>query len=408
MTKVQGVYAFIKERWLWKLCPTAMWNQRHERYLADNGYCNVEFSPEHYVGEESERRELSRSRSPHRRDRQPWKINEPWASGARSTGSDDADCDGDEHSFMEVRAQGRGHKRGQGSRSRGRDRGRGIQGSGNGARGSDGGVRRRVLERRPHRVEPGQAGGRRRDPRFAHRPLHECRQVPRIRFPGLVPDGTASGSRAPTRAREGFDVTDAMDEWRRLLGHTSPGDRELSIDQGGPVVSDRTYRGILQNLRDRSEQERLIMSVALVSEIRALMVELGEACHEASLRLVSVEPTEDEVEVELDEDDMAGLMQTSLGDVLRDTDENRWARLMVRLQKELAGQAKGGRKAHVAAFLARLRRALGVGLVAGFGAQLEAVLPCQMLRCRRTLRWTWIGFGTGLGPCLTLCQGLTT
>ena len=62
------------------------------------------------------------------------------------------------------------------------------------------------------------------------------------------------------------------------------------------------------------------MSVAIVSYIRALMVEMGEVCHEASLLM----PTDDEVLVETaEEDDETGLMQKEVRDVLCDT-EDQW------------------------------------------------------------------------------------
>ena len=49
----------------------------------------------------------------------------------------------------------------------------------------------------------------------------------------------------------------------------------------------------------------------MVSYIRALMVELGEACHEASLQKVT-------------------------DDIMRDTEANQWSRRLGCLQKELA------------------------------------------------------------------------
>ena len=371
---VKGVFAVIRERWLWKLCPTAMWNQRHERHLAEMGYCNVEFSPEHYVGEEHERRELSRSRSPHRRDRQPWKQNEDWTSWSTSSGSDA----GDASSLMETQAMARGGKPRHGSRSRGRGGDRHNRGgeARNRPRGEDY-VRRRVLQRVPHRVRPGPSdahgGGRRRDPRLSARPLPSCRQVPRIRFPGLVPAQAAASSAGAGVSTPSFDVVDAMNAWRRLLGHASPGHGELTIENGGPVISDRTYRDILHDLRGRVEQDRLMMSVAVVSYIRALMVELGEACHEACLTIQDVEPEDEEVEIQLDDEDV-GLMQTDIAHILQDSDEDRWARLRTRLQKELAMQPKGRCAVHVSALLCSLRRCQDLQVQTGYGAQLEAAL----------------------------------
>ncbi|CAE7349607.1 RTase [Symbiodinium sp. CCMP2592] len=323
---VIGIFRFMKERWLWKICPTAMWNQRHERFLADQGYCNVVFSPEHYVGEDSERRELSRSRSPHRRDRQPWRVNEVSPPRAFDDSASEQAEGSDVSSFMMT--SGRGNRRPAKSRSRDRDR-RDARGDGPGdstrdnRRGSEG--RRRVLERRPVRITPGptdaHGGGRRRDPRYSARSLRECRQ----------------------------------------------------IQNGGPLISDATYRNILVDMRARSEQERHIMSIAVVSYIRALMVELGEVCHEATLHIETLD--DDEVLVEVDpEDDTTHLMQLEIGDVMHDKVNDRWSRQLVRLQKELAQQIKGLRRAHVADLLGRLRGAVGMGLTEGFGAQLEALL----------------------------------
>ena len=171
----------------------------------------------------------------------------------------------------------------------------------------------------------------------------------------MIPADTGVAASASSSSHRGppFDVTAGMNVWRRLLGHDSRGDAEVPIEQGGPILSDRTYRDVLIELRGRPEAERLIMSVAVVSYIRALMVEMGEVCHEASLSMMTLDQTDDEVLVEVPEEgDEAGLMQT---------DVRRWARLLAKLQKDLVEQSKGLCRTHVDLLLGRLRSAVGSG-----------------------------------------------
>ncbi|CAE7832402.1 unnamed protein product [Symbiodinium sp. CCMP2592] len=338
-TAVRGIFDFMKERWLWRLCPTAMWNQRHERYLADRGYCNVEFSPEHYVGEESERRALSRSRSPHRRDRQPWRVNEDWSGWQDGTDSEE-----------------------------------GMQNLGPGTVDVEVANPRLLLK-----IGVTQGGTR----MYAAGRLQGARSALSL---GLwtrmvvVVAVTLGIGQDPSVNVVKFLVfaSRAMNTWRQLLGTSESPGSELLVQHGGPIISDQRYRAILEHLRGRPEQERMIMSIAVVSYRRALMVELGEVCHEASLQITTLDESDD-VLVEVEED-VSNLMQTLNSDIKRDTAEDHWARLMVRLQKELAEQTGALRRSHVGELLGRLRATLGAGLETGLGAQLEALLLVMLDR----------------------------
>ena len=100
-------------------------------------------------------------------------------------------------------------------------------------------------------------------------------------------------------------------------------DGGLPVSHGGPILEDARYKYVLQLLRDRTEADRAILSIGVVSFIRALMVELGELCHEASLQMIDLDEAEpepeDTVEVEVDEEDGNGLVQTTMNLVKQDT-----------------------------------------------------------------------------------------
>ena len=75
----------------------------------------------------------------------------------------------------------------------------------------------------------------------------------------------------------------------------------------------------------------------------------------------------------MDEEDVSGLVQTSLNLVKQDTKEEKWHRLMARLQTELAGQPQQARGHHVNNLLGRLR-CLGPVAEDSPAAQLQALL----------------------------------
>ena len=154
-------------------------------------------------------------------------------------------------------------------------------------------------------------------------------------------------------------------------------DGGLPVSHGGPILEDARYKYVLQLLRDRTEADRAILSIGVVSFIRALMVELGELCHEASLQMIDLDEAEpepeDTVEIEVDEEDGNGPVQTTMNLVKQDTREEKWHRLVTRLQAEMAGQTKQVRGHHASRLLGLLRSAGPVG-EDGEAAQLQALL----------------------------------
>ncbi|CAE6963578.1 unnamed protein product [Symbiodinium sp. CCMP2592] len=89
------------------------------------------------------------------------------------------------------------------------------------------------------------------------------------------------------------DSDAGVDIWRYLLGiGTSdlPRGREV-IGAGGPLIPDNRADWMVEVLREYTTQQQMLMTIALVTTVRALLTELGQIMHQASL-----------VEVNLDEE----------------------------------------------------------------------------------------------------------
>ncbi|CAE7281359.1 R1A1-element\ORF2 [Symbiodinium sp. CCMP2592] len=353
---VDAIIRRLKRKWLWAICPIAMQNQREEEWFLNAGYGHVELSVALRDAEAEERRGLSRSRSPHRR------VREQWLAEEVTEMEEDANLEADTSSLMDVRGG-----RGRDGRSRSMGCGGGMLvhvatgmglptavGSWNGDQYTSG------LPHRTHMVEEG--GG-------IQIGIHVCGNLL-----GRPLGSDILGPSASTGPS--IDVTDAMEFWRRhiLVPEGSDG---LPVSHGGPIIENARYRHVLMLLRDRSEADRAVLSIGVVSFIRAIMVELGELCHEACLQMVDLaerepEPEADTVEVPVEEDE-AGFMQTTLDGIKRDSIHEKWQRLLTRLQSELAGQEEVTRGHHVNCLLGHVRR-LGPMPEDGPAAQLQALL----------------------------------
>ncbi|CAE7242656.1 unnamed protein product [Symbiodinium sp. CCMP2592] len=64
----------IRTRWLRECCPEAMANMEHEANLAAHGFVGITVTADRQRREQRERDRLSRSRTPHRRGRETWRM----------------------------------------------------------------------------------------------------------------------------------------------------------------------------------------------------------------------------------------------------------------------------------------------------------------------------------------------
>ncbi|OLP78248.1 hypothetical protein AK812_SmicGene41597 [Symbiodinium microadriaticum] len=135
-----------------------------------------------------------------------------------------------------------------------------------------------------------------------------------------------------------------------------------------PAQAERTIREIRALHEQMCQQNRLISTVALVTVLRYIMCDISQALEAADHTARMNQGDDSGAAPEPDEE---LLMQVYLNSEGRDTSDQRWARAMVRLQKELMGMAK-------AAQLTCIRR-LQMGQpprepTTPWGAQLDALL----------------------------------
>ena len=167
-----------------------------------------------------------------------------------------------------------------------------------------------------------------------------------------------------------MSLTQATNLWRYALFDRSRFGLELG--EGSAVADHYMPTAMIREVRDlhqqMSQQNRLISSVALVTVLRYIMCDLAQVLQMADNA------------ARLDQGDSSGaapepdeelLMQTYLVTQGRDTDEKRWARAMVRLQKELMGMCKAVRMTAIR----RLQMGQQAsGIATQWSAQLEALL----------------------------------
>ena len=382
--------------------PVAMANAEAEREARRWGIDHRP-SPGCYELERMERARLDRSRTPQRRDRNTGCLPATVRVGAE-TGHGNEPVDetmepqADEHSLVTTarskrsRSPRRHDRRG----DPGRDHRDVRTDRGNPDRGPRGEPRGRCTEEvralRPRPTEElGEGGGE------PSRPSRD------IRGRGFGEDISRAGSStdAPSRAGSSADAPEnpnplaldgAVETWRYLLQLTNQWPPPPVISAGGALLSRAMKDEIIEYMRGLSQERQVLMTLGFVHLLRFLMVEISEACHMASV--LSQGGTEeldpnDEVEVEVDEtgylqvyrvrqkepatynaDDEATFVQL----MLTKPQQDKWHRLLVKLQKELAGQSKAVRGFHVKLFRARLFRVVNVDCWSEQEDQLYALL----------------------------------
>ena len=138
------------------------------------------------------------------------------------------------------------------------------------------------------------------------------------------------------------------------------------ISDGNPLLQQDMTDEIVEYLRSQDRETQAIMTIGFISLVRFLMAEIAEACHTASVMAFGGEidlGEGGEVEVEVDEDDTAH-MQLSLVKAEEEVTwlmqrdavnkQDRWYRLLHRLQKELAEQDKEVKRSHLVQLRARI------------------------------------------------------
>ncbi|CAE7346739.1 unnamed protein product [Symbiodinium microadriaticum] len=148
----------------------------------------------------------------------------------------------------------------------------------------------------------------------------------------------------------------------------------LDLSDGSRIAEHYLPNRVIEEIRSlheqMSQQNRLISSVALVTVLRYIMCDIAQVVQAADTAARDSQGDDSGAAPEPDEE---LLMQTYLATQGKDTSDRRWARAMVRLQKELSGMHKSAR-------LACIRRLqLGTpshveGQVSTWTAQFEALL----------------------------------
>ncbi|CAE7294318.1 unnamed protein product [Symbiodinium sp. CCMP2592] len=149
------------------------------------------------------------------------------------------------------------------------------------------------------------------------------------------------------------DTDEGVDIWRYILGIcTTDLPRGLAtVPNGGPFISDDRADYIAEVLRGYTVHQQLLMTISLVTAVRAIMHELGAVMHAASLVEVELDGSDrDEVAVEVRDDDDEG--HTSLVQL----EATKVYGLVQHLQRELEGPSPGLARLRAANLHERLRR----------------------------------------------------
>ena len=278
---------------------------------------------------------------------------------------------GDDASLMEVAGErsGRRRSRRRHARDEGRDRGRNRTG--------DSHARLRTRSSRedrrpiPHLDRPHITSEVRR---LVPRPKARTEETrDRNIYATLTARADSSSARpSSSSALHVADLNDAVDMWRHLLGFHECGPQGLRIADGHNLLGPSREVQIVAVLRAMTTQQQVWMTLGFVSLLRMLMAEIAELSHQGSLVEVELNATEEE------EGDLGSHVQTtSPKAATRQPQVDSWAALMLKLQKELAGQCKSLRHASVAALRSRLIAAVSLWKDGGQEDQLLALLAAM-------------------------------
>ena len=278
---------------------------------------------------------------------------------------------GDDASLMDVAGErsDRRHSRRRHARDEGRDRGRNRTG--------DSHARLRTRSSRedrrpvPHLDRPRITSEVRR---LVPRPKARTEEArDRNIYATLTARAESSSARpSSSSALHVADLNDAVDMWRHLLGFHECGPQGLRIADGHNLLGPSREVQIVAVLRAMTTQQQVWMTLGFVSLLRMLMAEIAELSHQGSLVEVELNATEEE------EGDLGSHVQTtSPKAATRQPQVDSWAALMLKLQKELAGQCKSLRHASVAALRSRLIAAVSLWKDGGQEDQLLALLAAM-------------------------------
>ena len=186
-------------------------------------------------------------------------------------------------------------------------------------------------------------------------------------------------------------VTQAVDMWRYLLFA-----KDTYTNPRGPVPLSwlplPMLRDVQVHLESMSQHNLAIMTVGLMTMLRYLMAELSQTMDFAQVVMNSRTDPTDFVELDADEPepeddgrgDVTSMMQSFFATSGKDSMDRRWARAILRLHKELEGQAKPMRTRSLALLRSSVPTLMLSLSAAAWMAQLQAVLVASQEGCADT------------------------
>ena len=205
--------------------------------------------------------------------------------------------------------------------------------------------------------------------------------------------GTGQGEVTLPHPRRPMTLTQGIDLWRYLLFSRTTFGPELEPGSRIPNnwLPSNVIRDVCTTHETMSQTNRGISTLALLSVLRFLAQELTETVQHADTIARSREvgrrhgePEEEDEELLLQvsmdlyqhplEDEVVLMQGFFVATEGRDTPQQRWARGLLRLQKELVGQRKDKRRANVQGLLTSLRAVPHGPMNSEWGEQLQALL----------------------------------
>ena len=186
-------------------------------------------------------------------------------------------------------------------------------------------------------------------------------------------------------------VAQAVDMWRYLLFA-----KDTYTNPRGPVPLSwlplPMLRDVQVHLESMSQHNLAIMTVGLMTMLRYLMAELSQTMDFAQVVMNSRADPTDFVELDADEPepeddgrgDVTSMMQSFFATSGKDSMDRRWARAILRLHKELEGQAKPMRTRSLAILRSSMPTLMLSLSATAWMAQLQAVLVASQEDCEDT------------------------